>query len=891
MKQSRYLKSLLAGLLIVCVSASSLPAAGVTVVTHGNQPSEEVPEWLEYMVNAVGAETIPGSWSRYTIFIDDPGWNSLRATVVHSGTSPSNTDSGEIVIELDWSEVAGGLLIPDYPTADIAEKIAECLTAPDFFPGLTGPAVELPIHLAGHSRGGVLMAQLAELLGRNGIWINQVTTLDPVPMSKDTLAGTFPMRLKENVIFADNYIQTLTPFVPGSRLEGSYPRSAWDDSTDLSGGYSMAHSDVHLWYHGTIDLNTPTTDGAGSEAQTITSAMRSSTGWWNNAEEEGELAGFYYSRILGGTYDGGTRSEAGYTPPTNPFREPWTITATGADVWDNVEIAAVEADEVLYPGDSIQVNTWFYDLNNDATITWGLDPGNQNPYKNTARIELASIETSSVPFGTGESLTTARYVSQTLDTTGVPPVSYCVYAKISNDTRTRYYYHNCNDSGTLNVECNNNAQCDDGLFCTGSETCADGTCMSTGDPCTTGPFTICTEANDSCVECSSNDDCNDGLYCSGVETCADGTCISTGDPCAAGPFPICDEAGDSCFNCSSNNECNDGLYCSGVETCADGTCMSTGDPCATDPFTICDEVGDSCVECLEQENCPNGYRCINAVCVPSGFMQIDKSSVKAGKTAGRDSIKLSGLLDTDEGDFVAAIGGSVTVTIESDYIPDPDATTYTFLIDKDYVRKGKYKSPKIKPSYKNAPVTLFACDTNKGTMQFSAKNVDLTGVSCPITLKVQIGDYVATVEMNEDIVNGTKKPCPLPFMMGVYASLDATKVKAKKSSKTDSDSVSISGTFTINGSFDIDQPLIIELGSDTFTVPDAQFVFNKGSYSCKSYDSGNGLVTAKFDTIKCTYSIKIKNATLSDSGDVDFGLYVFDNPLQASGQIPLPPNP
>jgi hypothetical protein len=76
-----------------------------------------------------------------------------------------------------------------------------------------------------------------------------------------------------------------------------------------------------------------------------------------------------------------------------------------------------------------------------------------------------------------------------------------------------------------------------------------------------------------------------------------------------------------------------------------------------------------------------------------------------------------------------------------------------------------------------------------------------------------------------------------------------------------------------------------------FTVPGAQFVVKKGSYSCKSYDSGNGLFTAKFDTIKCTYSIKIKNATLSDSGDVDFGLDIFDNHLQASGQIPLPPNP
>ncbi len=88
MKRSFVFKSLLASLLFLAATTSNLPAAGVTVITHGNQPSEEVPEWLEFMVDAVGAETIPGTWSRYTVFIDDPGWESLRATVVHSGASP-----------------------------------------------------------------------------------------------------------------------------------------------------------------------------------------------------------------------------------------------------------------------------------------------------------------------------------------------------------------------------------------------------------------------------------------------------------------------------------------------------------------------------------------------------------------------------------------------------------------------------------------------------------------------------------------------------------------------------------------------------------------------------------------------------------------------------------
>ena len=68
-------------------------------------------------------------------------------------------------------------------------------------------------------------------------------------------------------------------------------------------------------------------------------------------------------------------------------------------------------------------------------------------------------------------------------------------------------------------------------------------------------------------------------------------------------------------------------------------------------------------------------------------------------------------------------------------------------------------------------------------MTFSAKKTDLTGLSCPITFTVQIGSYSAEMQIDEDIVNGTKKPCPPQFMMYVKGSLQALKAKAKKGKK------------------------------------------------------------------------------------------------------------
>ena len=78
------------------------------------------------------------------------------------------------------------------------------------------PLAELPIHLIGHSRGGSLVYALAGLLGEKGVWVDQVTTLDPHPLiipgdlgNPDCGGGPYdsiPL-VYENILFADNYYQ------------------------------------------------------------------------------------------------------------------------------------------------------------------------------------------------------------------------------------------------------------------------------------------------------------------------------------------------------------------------------------------------------------------------------------------------------------------------------------------------------------------------------------------------------------------------------------------------------------------------------------------------------------------------------------------------------------
>jgi len=153
--------------------------------------------------------------------------------------------------------------------------------------------------LIGHSRGGSLACEISRQLGTNGIWIDHLTTLDPHPLNNDGFndfiysAVDAPARTYANVLFHDNYWQDLSLFIYGEPVAGAYVRRL----ISLSGGYGGfggPHSDVHLWYHATLDWRTPASDTEAS----VTSSERQD--WWTVYENQGFLAGFQYSLIGAG---------------------------------------------------------------------------------------------------------------------------------------------------------------------------------------------------------------------------------------------------------------------------------------------------------------------------------------------------------------------------------------------------------------------------------------------------------------------------------------------------------------------------------------------------------------------------------------------------------------
>jgi len=164
-------------------------------------------------------------------------------------------------VELDWSTLSGWDKAYTYRTGNIARVVVDALTNPTFIPSLGKPLTEFPIHMIGHSRGASLICEMAGYLQQKGIWVNQLTALDPHPLLYDA-----PVRVFSNVLFADNYYEkNAGNLIQGQPVDGAHNVNLTNIVTGEGSG--LAHSRIHTYYHGTIDLNA-TTDGDGGTIQT-----------------------------------------------------------------------------------------------------------------------------------------------------------------------------------------------------------------------------------------------------------------------------------------------------------------------------------------------------------------------------------------------------------------------------------------------------------------------------------------------------------------------------------------------------------------------------------------------------------------------------------------------
>ena len=230
----------------------------------------------------------------------------------------------------------------------------------------------------------------------------------------------------------------------------------------------------------------------------------------------------------------------------------------------------------------------------------------------------------------------------------------------------------------------NGTSCDDGLFCTGGDQCAAGTCQGTFDTDCSGAGDgkckqgVCDEGAGAClavnrdagVSCEDGDPCIVGETCSAqgvcdgelkdcsfldgactTGTCNSGTCVPVVSPAAD-----CDDAedcttGDTCTATgacegvwdSANCGCNDDNTCSGLtDTCNTGRCNLDTNECYKEPSGQ----GDACDD---GDPCTAGDACSSA-----GTCQGTPYFCDDGKSCTSDSCDGAGgcLTELDEGDCI-----------------------------------------------------------------------------------------------------------------------------------------------------------------------------------------------------------------------------------------------
>lgn len=86
--------------------------------------------------------------------------------------------------------------------------------------------------------------------------------------------------------------------------------------------------------------------------------------------------------------------------------------------------------------------------------------------------------------------------------------------------------------------------------------CNDDSDCTGGDVCTSQTATVA----GTCVECMTNAECEDGLFCNGVESCGNNVCqMAQGGACSS-PL-VCDEQMDACVGCLDDDDCADDEIC------------------------------------------------------------------------------------------------------------------------------------------------------------------------------------------------------------------------------------------------------------------------------------------------------------------------------------------
>jgi hypothetical protein len=256
----------------------------------------------------------------------------------------------------------------------------------------------------------------------------------------------------------------------------------------------------------------------------------------------------------------------------------------------------------------------------------------------------------------------------------------------------------------------------------------------------------------------------------------------------------------------------------------------------------------------------------------SSSIQVTKCTIVAGSKDNSDKISISGNIDATTDNF----NNATVIEVAVDSNDMVNSCILTFPINSKTIKKDKYSYS----GTENGVNKSFKYDAKTHTFVFAANNVNLSGLGCPVTFDINVGDYIGTAEVNETIVNGQNKPIPIMLLMGVKCSLKVDKCRVKPGNKKpNTDQLLVNGSFTVKDTgLDmtnrVSEGIVVILGTQTFTIPTNELKAGNGKFTCSNAEiTEGGIALASFDFNKCSFTLTIRNTNITaSSGTIDFGV-------------------
>jgi len=250
-------------------------------------------------------------------------------------------------------------------------------------------------------------------------------------------------------------------------------------------------------------------------------------------------------------------------------------------------------------------------------------------------------------------------------------------------------------------------------------------------------------------------------------------------------------------------------------------------------------------------------------------------TAKKDRNSSGDSLSISAVFPELSSEDIVSSDSIYLAILNSDF-----ETIYDEVVEYD---PNAFKANKLRYKGARGGVTSLKLNVSQKTCVIEAKNINLTGLSSPLLLQLQVGDYSAGavaadeiahyMEMGADaedvadVING-KKPIPMYLLRGYADALRVDKWKVGIGIAENDDFLKVKGALATK---DISADLThhdIEISWGTFSITLPAENMRKVGETVFKYakptDAGGLVAGAVFNLEKCMFNLVIKKANIEE---------------------------